>query len=248
MDHAYAEAYPELYRRHWWWRARERILLGELKVLLQHRAGKSRILDVGCGAGLFFDALQHFGAVEGIESDATAVALSGRWRANIHQGYLDHSFQPKHLYDLVLMLDVLEHVTQPGDLLRRTEQLLAPGGFVLITVPAFGWLWTRHDELNHHLRRYTARELDENLALAGLRQVRSRYLFQSLVLPKLMTRVIERVTAAAPAVPNIPGPMVNRVIEAWFEFEYRIGGFVPVGSSILMIAESSSGIAARHQD
>ena len=244
MDRSYAEAYPELYRKHWWWRTRERILLRELDAMLHIRSNGVRILDIGCGAGLFFEALQRFGTVEGLESDSTAIAQSGAWRGSIHQGYLDDSFKPEGRYDVVLMLDVLEHVDDPDDLLSRTTGILAAGGRVVITVPAFRWLWTRHDDLNHHLRRYTARELAASLTRAGLRPVRSRHLFHSLMVPKLLVRLVERMTAAKPEVPTIPGPRLNKLIESWFDFEFRMAGRIPAGSSILMIAEADGGGAA----
>src|SRR5688572_18240339 len=113
MDDAYAAAYPALYHAHWWWRVRERILLDAIAGLLSDRRGSAQILDVGCGAGLFFDALSRFGDVHGIESDAVAVQRSGRWRQRIRVGELDSSFTAVQPFDLVLMLDVLEHVSDP---------------------------------------------------------------------------------------------------------------------------------------
>ena len=77
MDNVYAAAYPDLYRKHWWWRVREEILLDRIAALLRD-VPRARILDVGCGAGLFFDALQRFGEVEGIESDATRCRERGK--------------------------------------------------------------------------------------------------------------------------------------------------------------------------
>ena len=68
MDAAYAAAYADLYRRHWWWRVRERILLDRIRDLLGDRVTHANMLDIGCGAGLFFDALEQFGHVEGIGS------------------------------------------------------------------------------------------------------------------------------------------------------------------------------------
>jgi len=88
MQSDYITAYSDLYRRHWWWRVREEILLKEVRQILGHRTG-ARILDIGCGAGLFFDALEVFGHAEGVESDRIAVEQSGRWRNRIHLGDLD---------------------------------------------------------------------------------------------------------------------------------------------------------------
>ena len=75
MDAQYAAAYPELYQRHWWWRVREEILLRNIRTILAGTP-EARILDVGCGAGLFFDELEQFGHVEGVESDRAVVEQS----------------------------------------------------------------------------------------------------------------------------------------------------------------------------
>jgi 2-polyprenyl-3-methyl-5-hydroxy-6-metoxy-1,4-benzoquinol methylase len=235
MDARYAQAYPELYRRHWWWRVREEILLDTIARLRRGR-GSARLLDVGCGAGLFFDALERFGHVEGIESDAESVAGAGRWRSRIHVGSLDGMYHPAAPFDLILMLDVLEHVPEPDALLQSAARVLAPQGRVLITVPAFTWLWTTHDELNHHLRRYARGDLRALIARAGLRMESSAFLFQSLVVPKLLVRVREGLSASKPRVPAIPSPALNGAIQSWFRAEHALVGWLPFGASLLAVA------------
>jgi SAM-dependent methyltransferase len=235
MDARYAAAYPALYRHHWWWRVREDILIQRIGALRQGRS-EARILDVGCGAGLFFDALERFGHVEGIESDRAAIEQAGRWASRIRAGELDASYRPDAPFDLILMLDVLEHVRDPESLLRRAAALLTPPGRVLITVPAFGWLWTAHDDLNHHVRRYTARGMRALVARAGLVVEDSRYAFQSLVVPKLLVRLKEAVTSAAPRVPSIPPRAINEAARSWFRLEHAIAGRLPFGSSLVAVA------------
>ena len=94
-----------------WWRAREAFLLAQLRRELA--AGAERILDVGCGDGLFFDKLSEFGEVEGIEADGSLVSRSGHHPA-IHIGPFDESFSPPRRYSAILMLDVLEHLLDPA--------------------------------------------------------------------------------------------------------------------------------------
>ena len=113
MDALYAAAYPQLYAGHWWWRAREDMLLRKIRRLLSN-VPDARILDVGCGAAMFFDALEPFGHVEGIESDRTAAERSGRWRGRIVVGDLDETYSPTAPFDLILMLDVLSTSTIPN--------------------------------------------------------------------------------------------------------------------------------------
>jgi 2-polyprenyl-3-methyl-5-hydroxy-6-metoxy-1,4-benzoquinol methylase len=236
VETAYASAYPALYAHHWWWRVREEILLGRIRRLLGSR-DDARILDVGCGSGLFFDVLQPFGHVEGLETDEDAVTRAGRWQRQITNGRLDSSFTPSLPFDLVLLLDVLEHVEEPEAVLRRALEILRPGGAVLVTVPAFQWLWTTHDDLNHHKRRYTARDLRVSLEQSGFVAIDTRYLFQSIVVPKLLTRMYERVSGASPRVPRVPARAVNSACRAWYRFEHAAFGWLPFGGSILAHAK-----------
>ena len=236
MDSVYAAAYPELYRRHWWWRIREEILLRRIAALFEGGPGGVRILDVGCGAGLFFDALQRFGHVEGIESDPIALQQAGKWQDRIHLGQLDASFEPSAPYDAILMLDILEHLTEPERLVREAVRLLKPNGRVVITVPAFNWLWTRHDDLNHHVHRYTAAQMRATIRRAGLAVTDSTYLFQSLVVPKALVRLLETLLQKPPHVPGIPGEPVNSALQAWLRAEYAVARWLPFGTSLMVVA------------
>jgi 2-polyprenyl-3-methyl-5-hydroxy-6-metoxy-1,4-benzoquinol methylase len=237
MNQAYAEAYPLLYEQHWWWRSRERILVEKIETLLGGRA-HARILDVGCGAGLFFGALARFGDVEGIETDEESVSRSGPWRPRITVGELDERFRPEAPYDLITMLDVIEHVDDPGVMLRRAGELLAVDGNVLITVPAFNWLWTAHDVLNDHRTRFTRTELQKRITEAGLHVSESQYLFQSLIVPKLAARVREYVAGGGLAVPEVPSGLLNHALQSWFRVEHLLFGWVPFGTSVLAVAKS----------
>jgi 2-polyprenyl-3-methyl-5-hydroxy-6-metoxy-1,4-benzoquinol methylase len=239
MDAEYAAAYARLYREHWWWRVREDILLRKIRHILGSHTPGARILDVGCGAGLFFDALGRLGHVEGIESDRLSVEQAGHWRSRIHFGELDDTFEPDSSFDLILLLDVVEHVDRPGRLLRRAARLLGPNGRIVVTVPAFNWLWTSHDELNHHVVRYTASQVRDLMNDAGLTATETSYLFQSLVLPKLLVRAKEALTAPAARVPRVPPRAVNIALRAWYRSEYRLAGGLPFGSSVLAIAQRS---------
>jgi len=234
MDKAYATAYLSLYRNHWWWRTRETMLLRTLARLID-RDRFARILDVGCGAGLFFDALAPFGHVEGIESDTALVQQSGKWRDRISMGELDDSFQPDSPFDTILMLDVLEHVANPEQMLGSARRILQPGGRIVITVPAFECLWTSHDDLNHHFRRYTARQLRRTIRDAGLLTESVSYMFQSLVVPKLFVRAVEAVKGSTPHIPRVPSPVVNSLLRKWFDAELRAFTWLPFGTSLIAV-------------
>ena len=239
MDAQYAAVYADLYRNHWWWRAREAILVRAIDRLLAG-ATAARILDVGCGAGLFFDVLEQFGHVEGIESDPAALEQSGKWRGRIVRGELDDTYTPTAPFDLILMLDVLEHTRRPEQMLRRAARLLSPRGAVLVTVPAFRCLWTAHDDLNHHVTRYTAGELRDALRRAGLTAGDVRYMFPSLALAKLLVRTIEAVRPRTRPIPGIPSSPINTALQGWLLVEDRLAGWMPFGSSVLATASTAA--------
>ena len=238
MKSEYIAAYKDLYQRHWWWRVREEILLKEVRQILRHTT-PARILDIGCGAGLFFDALERFGHVQGIESDRAAVDESGRWRERIHLGEIE-TFKSSGRFDLILMLDVLEHVDGPAAMLHRAADLLAANGQLLVTVPAFDVLWTSHDDLNGHVKRYAANEVRRLMQDANLDVIGARYLFQSLTLPKLLVRAKEALIASPAAVPRVPPRLLNATLQTWFRCENAIAGSLPFGSSVMAVARRPS--------
>ena len=217
-----------------------------LETLVRHGSGRLRsILDVGCGDGLLFDAALALPGVEHIEGVEPEVALlnpTGKHRGRIHAGPFDSSFTPPHKFSAILFLDVLEHLENPDAALRRAATLLEPGGFILVTVPAFMALWTRHDELNHHVTRYKRSTLEDLARRSGLSIGESRYLFQWTAAAKLATRAVEAVTAGAPESPRVPPAPVNRALYLITRAEERLLGRLPMpfGSSLLAVLRSSS--------
>jgi hypothetical protein len=140
---------------------------------------------------------------------------------------------------VILALDVVEHVPNPDIMLRRAATFLARDGHLLITTPAFDWLWTSHDQLNHHVKRYTAREIRELVRAADLAPIETQYLFQSLVLPKLIVRTKETLRPSVPSVPKVPPGVLNTALESWFRTENAIAGWLPFGSSVMAVASAA---------
>jgi 2-polyprenyl-3-methyl-5-hydroxy-6-metoxy-1,4-benzoquinol methylase len=239
MDSEYGARYRELFESHWWWRARERLILDALHA---HRPGTGwqNVLDVGCGDGLFFDALSKLDGVElveGVEPARALVSPAGPHAARIHVTSFDERFDLGRRYSLVLMLDVLEHVANPVAALRHALALLEPGGVFLATVPAFMSLWTRHDELNHHQTRYDKRAFSRLAEAAGLRIDEARYFFHWVAAAKVVTRLAEKLSAGPPAPPTVPPEPINSALYALSRLEQRVTRTVPLpfGSSLLVI-------------
>lgn len=235
MEREYGRRYRALYRCHWWWRAREALIL---QVLQRHlpTAARHRVLDVGCGDGLFFDRLVALGAdVYGVEPDADLVRDDGPYRDRIHIGRFDDSYDTDRRFTLITMLDVLEHMPDPSAALRRARHVAAPGAWWLVTVPALRGLWTRHDDLNRHYARYTRSTLAQLLKAAQLEIVRLEYFFHWLVPVKLAVRLKERLLDSDPAVPGVPPRLVNRTLYLVSRMEMATVGRLGIlpGSSLL---------------
>jgi SAM-dependent methyltransferase len=241
LDPKFSQRYRELYENHWWFRAREQLIIEFLR-RKQPPGGWKTILDVGCGDGLFFRELMQFGDVEGIEAAADVISPSNPFRQRIHIGRFDETFQPGKKYSIILMLDVLEHLPAPVDALRKAISLLQPGGSLLITVPAFRTLWTSHDQLNYHFTRFTKASFSRVAGEAGMKIVETRYLFFWLFLAKLAVRAKECFFGSKPAVPIVPAPGLNRLLFWASSLEEKLlGGLpIPVGSSLLVFGEPAA--------
>jgi trans-aconitate methyltransferase len=186
--------------------------------------------------------LISYGVVEGVEPSATAISDNGPHRSQIHTCPFDETFQPGKEFNLILMLDVLEHLPDPAATLRRALALLAPAGMLLVTVPAFKVLWTNHDLLNQHITRYTRRTFRAVARQAGLDIQAERYFFQWLFPLKLATRVLERVLSLQPRIPRIPSGPINTPLYLLSLLEQNSWGVLPwpFGSSLMVWGRKSN--------
>jgi SAM-dependent methyltransferase len=236
VDPGYARSYRDLYDHHWWWRARESFVVETLQEL-EPEGGFGRILDVGCGDGLFFEKLQKFGEPEGIETDASIVTEHGRTRGRIHVGPFDDTFAPDHTFGLVAMLDVIEHLEAPVAALAHAKSLLEPAGRVVLTVPAFPVLWTAHDDYNHHLRRYRRKDLEQEIAAAGLKILLIRHYFHWLFPLKLLAASIEKMRSAQQLPATVPPKFINTLLYSISRIEQWLTRRVhpPFGSSLIAV-------------
>lgn len=237
MDPRYARLYRRLHEQHWWWRAREPLVLERLR-RLRPTTGFGAILDVGCGDGLWLERLAELGEPEGLEPDASMVAAERRRRWPFHLCPFDGDFDPGKRYGLILMLDVLEHLEDDAAALALAARLLRPAGVLAATVPAFRALWTTHDDLNFHRRRYSRAQLVQALADAGLAVGSVDYFFHWLVPVKLLVRARERTWGGTPQPPRLPPPLLNRFLYLVSRLEQRSWGRLglPFGSSLLAIS------------
>ena len=240
MDSDYGQQYADLYRKHWWWRVRERILLSILD-RLPPQSRPRELLDFGCGDGLFFSELKKYGNVRGIEVDRTLITPNNPDRDQISPQPLGHADYQNWKFDVILALDVIEHLEDDVSAVSDLAGMLAPGGRLIITVPAFPLLWDAHDEVNHHYRRYTTGSLRKILP-QGFRFARLQYLFSSLFPLKLAVKSLNRFRKQAVAQTGLPNPQVGKFMQTGLWWEYCLTKRLPIpfGTSVLAVLERST--------
>jgi SAM-dependent methyltransferase len=177
--------------RHWWYRGRRRVIHAALATCALPPG--AQILDAGCGSGLMLDELARYGRTAGVDISDHAVATArSRGHANVRRGAIEQLPFPDSRFDLVTCLDVVEHTPDDRRTLGELRRVTRPGGLLLVTVPAYQALWSAHDVVNLHYRRYRAATLRHAAADAGWRLVRDTY-FNSLLLPPAsVVRLAER--------------------------------------------------------
>ena len=170
---------------HWWFRSRNNIILAVLTNYLDNKdINNSEILDIGCGLGQIFPILGKFGHVEGIEKNSSFVkVLKNKYPdIEIHNAEFPNPNLDNRKFDLISMFDFLEHTDNPVNILRVTNNILKNDGLLLVTVPAYRWLWSNIDELSHHFRRYDKNILRIEIEKEGFECIYSSY-FMTLLFP-----------------------------------------------------------------
>lgn len=232
MDRSLWDAIARVERRHWWFSGRREIVARELERRLPAGA---RVLDVGCGTGFVLERLAQRFDVTGLEPDASVRArangaIAGRLRAG---GTDDLSALDGRTFDAITVLDVVEHLDDDRAALRNLGSALAPRGIILLTVPANPRLWSEHDVLNEHRRRYTPESLRELIEGAGYRVELLTYINRRLYPLAQLHRLGRGRSRDALALP--PGPL-NRLMGWIFGTEPVKPGSRRPGLSLLAVA------------
>ncbi|CAA9511539.1 MAG: hypothetical protein AVDCRST_MAG39-2039 [uncultured Sphingomonadaceae bacterium] len=225
--------------RHWWFVARRRILQTLIARLRLPRG--ARILEVGCGTGHNIAMLRAFGDVEAVEADEAARGFAREASGlPIGNGLLPELNEVSDArYDLVALLDVLEHVDEDRASLRSIARKLKPGGRLLLTVPAHPFLWSPHDEAHHHKRRYTKKALAGALRASGLRIDGLSY-FNSFLFPLVLAaRFAGKLLGKKEGDDAMPGRAANGLFERVFGLERHLVGRVPMPPGVSLVAVAS---------
>lgn len=238
MDELLYRQHANLEDVHWWFVGRRRIVRGLIERWVPHGA---TLLDVGCGAGGMVAELASDYATRGVDASPAAIeACRARGLATVTLGSAtDPSTWGPLPVGAVTLLDVIEHVDDDIAALRAAATATGPGGRVIVTVPAYEWLWSVHDLRNDHRRRYTRTRLLERHAAAGLEPLQAGY-FNALLFPvALVQRLLSRLGVAADPL-RLPPPFLNGPLGHLFAAEGNVlaGGShaFPFGLSVFCVS------------
>lgn len=202
MDPAFETLYHRLEHNHWWFRGR-RELIRRLAARL-FPVPSADVIDIGCASGQLLEEFTDAGFPQPIGLDLSPIAVQAchaRGLSGVVEGDATAPPFPQESADLLIASDVLEHLSEDSQALENWLQILRPGGYLIVFVPAFQWLWSEHDVRNHHHRRYTRSQLVAALENSGWQIERSGY-WNTLLFPAVAT---VRLLAA-----------MAKVIQQWF--------------------------------
>ena len=238
MDESAYEQHYQQEDDHWWFRGRRRVIWA-----LLGRGGlpdRPRLLDAGCGTGRNLVEFGGLGPARGIDPSEQAVAFCRqRGLDHVSRGRIEELPFAAASFDLLLACDVIEHVPDDARALVELRRVAAPGARLLLTVPAYGWLWSSHDVYMHHHRRYTLRQLRARTRAAGWEPAIDSYFMTAVLPPVAVTRLAGKMLDREPESDiKATQPALNRSLEMLVRAEAAAisrGARLPAGVSIGMV-------------
>ena len=238
-------------KAHWWIRTRF-LYLNQVTCKALRRFTRISILEMGCGTAQNlaylredFQQTKQIDHLHGIEPGLSAAQGQYPWllpHDSVLRSVADFdAASHKTGFHLVISMDVLEHIHDDTAALKEWITMLAPNGIVFITVPAFTWLWSRHDVILGHKRRYTIKSLKALAENAGLKPIKTGYIFgYTLPLVYLIRRILPRFyTEKETQASNLQKThaLANIILTMFGWLEYLLGGNPFFGSSVFGVFE-----------
>ncbi len=244
QQHTYA-IMDEVEGSHWWFVGRRAILecfLDSICSRLPTPDLRPRILDVGCGTGANLEMLSQYGEAEGVDVSDDALEFCRRKGLKVHKGLAEKLPYEDESFDLTTALDVVEHLDDDIAGLKEMHRVTKRGGYSLIFVPAFMWLWGVQDDISNHRIRYTKKQIVERLKEAGYTVERATYANFTFFAPILAGRLAMKLIGIKPeSENNINVSALNGLFGKLFSAERYLleRSNFPFGVSIVIVARKS---------
>ena len=228
---------------HWWFVGRRAILesfLSKIHSAITAHHSPLTILDVGCGTGANLEMLAQFGESEGVDVSDDALEFCRRKGLKVQKGLAESLPYEDESFDITTALDVVEHLDDDLAGLKEMHRVTKTGGYSLIFVPAFMWLWGVQDDISNHRIRYTKKQIVERLGKAGFTVTRATYANWTFFAPILAGRTLMKVTGIKPeSENNVNVSALNGVFGKLFGAErFWLKNFnFPFGVSIVIVAK-----------
>ncbi|HXB42823.1 MAG TPA: class I SAM-dependent methyltransferase [Puia sp.] len=244
MDSEYLKKYYNLERAHWWFRVREKIFRQQLTQSLPGDK-ELKILNVGAATGRTTEMLADFGAVTSVEFDHdTCEFLRAKLNMEVTEASVTALPFADQRFDVICAFDVLEHVQSDEQAIKELSRVCKSNGLIYLSCPAYSFLWSDHDRINHHYRRYTSRSL-EKLVQREFQLQYMTYFNSILFLPIAGYRLIQRIFPRKEVIQSdfadhglLSKKWLNWVFETTFNTEVLLLRSIkfPFGISILVRA------------
>lgn len=238
----------------WWWSVGRRALVNKLWRKYRKDSGEPLILDIGCGAGTTLKELNRAG--RGYGMDVSTTALEYCLQRGIDSVCMGDASQLPHRserFDLVLSVDVLEHVEDDVGAMREMYRVAKPGGVIIFTLPAFQFLWSRRDDQCHHVRRYRLSEVKEKAREAGLQILRASYINLPLLVPLFLMVKVGHLLRRSPStkmdyvlVPSLINKALGMVVRA--EARWLAVLDLPLGTSVACVAVKPEAVPRQSEE
>ena len=241
MERVVYDQMAALDQRHWWYRARREVIAALIRRKVRLTVD-AKILEVGCGTGHNLGMLGQFGSVEALEVDETARTLAEeRLGKSVFSAPLPElAGIPEQHYDLVAAFDVVEHIADDKSAIAAIAKVLKPGGKLVLTVPAHQWMWSAHDIVNHHQRRYSKAGLKQLIDGSPLNLEAIGY-FNSFLFPiAIAERLASKLRGKEDADLSLPPRPLNQALERVFAAERALIGRVPLPPGLSLFAVASA--------
>jgi len=242
VDQFYSLKYRGLEENHWWFTGRRDII----NKLINDYSKDTETLEVGCSGGVLIESLKMHGfrRLQGIDIDDNAVEICRqKGISDVHIADAEKTEFKDQQFDLIIASDVLEHIRDEDRALQEWRRILKSGGKLIIFVPAFQFLWSAHDEVNHHYRRYQKSGLINALKKNGFKAERASYWNFSLFLPVSVARLSRKLFSggkrtAADQLFEV-NPLINKILVYMLRLENKLLSWkinLPLGVSAFAVA------------